>query len=264
MPPIDFTSDVLERSHDVPVVVDFWAAWCAPCRTLGPVLDELAGGAGGRWELVKLDTEAQPDVATSYGVMGIPAVKMFPRGEIIAEFTGALPRDTVQCWLDEHLPDPSQEQLDSLMDGWERRVEELVPALEEFVREHPDHPAGRLRLAQAVVARDPSRARALIREANPGVDLADPVADIRSLADLMEIDGDIPPRLAPHLQGAQEALRSGDPDGALEHLVEAVMRDKEYGDQVARRAAVALFRLLGHQHELTEKHRRLLSMALHS
>jgi putative thioredoxin len=265
MSPVDFREAVLERSHTVPVVVDFWAAWCAPCRLLGPVIEDLAARAEGRWELVKLDTEEQPDIAQAFGVMSIPAVKMFHRGRITAEFVGALPAEEVRRWLEAHLPDPRLQRLRAIMEGWERREPAaLCKQLEEFVEAHPDYPRARLRLAQAVVASDPTRARELVESVPADAALMELAEDVTSLADLMECRDKIPPRLEPHIKAAQEALREHDLDRTLEELVEVAMIDKRFGDQLARRAAVGLFRLLGQHHELTEKHQRRLAMALHS
>jgi len=261
---VDFESDIIHRSRTVPVVVDFWAAWCGPCRVLGPILEELAGEAAGRWELVKVDTEAQPEAAQAYGIMGIPAVKMFHRGRIVAEFTGALPRDQVVRWLEQSLPDERVDALEEIARRWPSEGSAIRDELEGFVKRHPDMPAARLRLAQAIAPIDPARTRALIREAGAGVEQADLVADIGSLADLAEASGDIPPALAPHIETARSALRAHDLDAALAALIEAVGIDRRFGDDVARRAAVALFRLLGQDHELTAKHQRRLSMALHS
>ena len=110
MTPIDFKIAVLERSHAVPIVVDFWAPWCGPCRMLGPIIEALAEQAEGRWELVKLNTDEQPEFARDYDIRGIPAVKMFSGGKVIAEFVGVLPAPQVRDWLEQHLPDPRQDR----------------------------------------------------------------------------------------------------------------------------------------------------------
>ena len=261
---LDFEFAVLQRSREIPVVVDFWAPWCGPCRVLGPVIERLAAEAAGRWELVKLNTEEQPDIARQYGVSGIPNVKMFHGGEPIAEFVGALPEDEIRRWLDAYLPDERIGVVEAIAARWGAEGGAIIDELETIVREQPDLARAKLRLAQAAVAIDPARARELIASAEVGADDVELAADVAALADLVEYGGETPEKIAPHLEAARNALREHDLDGTLEHLIEIAMRDKSFGDQLARRSAVALFRILGRDHELCDKYERLLSMAINS
>jgi putative thioredoxin len=103
-----FETNVIKASYVKPVVVDFWAPWCGPCRMLGPALEKLARASGGAWRLVKINVDAYPELAGAYGVQGIPAVKLFYRGAVISEFTGAIPGAMVTQWLDAHLPSVSR------------------------------------------------------------------------------------------------------------------------------------------------------------
>ena len=115
----DFSEEVLETSKQIPVLVDFWAEWCGPCRILGPILEKLAGEASGEWKLVKVNTELHPDLAQAFDLRGIPAVKLFSQGEPIAEFTGALPEAQVRDWLGANLPGASDDEFTAAFHAFE-------------------------------------------------------------------------------------------------------------------------------------------------
>src|SRR5436305_6611453 len=106
-----FDADVLARSRELPVIVDFWAPWCAPCRTLGPILEREVAALGGRVELVKVDTDANPKLAARYEIRGIPAVKAFRNGEVAREFVGVQSADFLRRWLAELAPSPAKQAL---------------------------------------------------------------------------------------------------------------------------------------------------------
>ena len=124
-----FQHDVIERSHELPVVVDFWAEWCGPCHALAPVLEREVAARDGRLSLVKVDVDASPRLADEYGIRGIPAVKAFRNGRVVREFVGAQSPQSVGAFLDEVLaPSPGERLLAELRESGEQP--ELLAALE--------------------------------------------------------------------------------------------------------------------------------------
>jgi thioredoxin len=130
-----FDREVLERSRELPVVVDFWAAWCGPCRTLGPTLERQAGERAGEFVLAKVDVDANPELARRYQIQGIPAVKAFRDGEVVREFVGALPPAAVAQFLDELTGPSATERLISELQA-SGELPEVVTALEQGEHEH--------------------------------------------------------------------------------------------------------------------------------
>ncbi|MEM1270152.1 MAG: thioredoxin [Bacteroidota bacterium] len=261
---MNFQTDVIERSETTAVLVDFWAPWCGPCRVLGPVLDDLAQEAGDRWTLVKVNTDEHPELMQEYGIRGIPAVKLFVAGNVVGEFTGALPKAQIKRWLAEYLPDPRLTQLEALTAHVEAGFDGALDQLEAFVAAHPDLTAAQLTLAQALIVRDPARADALTR--NLPLDRTDVerVEDIRTLVRLVQHDTSTDGQpVAAKLALAQDALGDGEDELAIKALIDAVVIDRSYAGDLPRLAILALFRLLGREHSLVKTYRRAFEMALY-
>jgi putative thioredoxin len=265
----DFQADVLDASTQQPVLVDFWAPWCGPCRQLGPVLERLASEAT-NWTLVKVNTDEHQAEAQRFGVRGIPSVKLFVDGTVKAEFTGVLPEHAVRKWLDEHLPSETKQRIETaktaLDDG---DTEAAEAALQAVLDAEPDHAEAKVLMARALAFRDPERAHEWAASAS---DIADPTLlqtreSVETLTRLIALADD--PAALPDGEGkdayvaAATALAKQDFHTALERFIEVVQTNRDYDDDGARRACVALFTLLGPRHPATEAHRRTFDMALY-
>ena len=256
---MDFKAEVLDVSENLPVVVDFWAEWCGPCRVLGPIIEELADEADGTWKLVKLNTEDDPELAQEYRIRGIPAVKMFYKGEVVAEFTGALPKGQIEKWLKEHLPDDRLDGLQEIMDSND------LDALQHFMAENPDLAEAKLAWAERVFETRPQEVEALLHELSGDPEYLDAANDLLALLELILWDGspDAHEKTLHAHKDAQSALKSHDYGQVVEHLIQAIMLQKSYRNELARRVCVALFHRLGEESEVTQKYRRRFNIALY-
>ena len=259
---LNFQDAVIERSKKKPVLVDFWASWCGPCKVLGPVIEQLAKEQSERWELVKVNTEEEQELAKEYKIMSIPAVKLFHRGEVIAEFAGALPRTSLLRWLDENLPDDRKDELKRILQAMDQDQTIDKTALEAFVQRHPDLLEAKLALARLLVLSEPGRAQELIEDIRLGHPLFEEAEDLRLLADLNKLVLTDEP-VAQVLINARAALVQEDNETAIQEIIKAVSIDKSFQKDLPRRLAIALFRGWGPQHELSKKYRRQFDMALY-
>jgi putative thioredoxin len=261
----DFETDVLAASHQQPVLVDFWAPWCGPCRVLGPVLDRLASEAGGRWQLAKVNTDEYPSLMSTYGIRGIPAVKLFSGGAVVAEFTGALPEHQVRAWLDEHLPTEAGRHYQAAVTAWDAGDRETAQALLKAALNGDASGAwvadARLRLARLTVLSDPDAATALL----DGMHFPPEVESVRHVATLLGLDPAALPEAPVRARYAEalDALRTGDADAALSAFIEVVQQNRAYDDDGARRAVVALFQTLGEDHPVVKTHRPVFNRSLY-
>ena len=268
----DFQKDVIAASAETPILVDFWAEWCAPCRVLGPVLEKLASQADGKWRLVKLNTEEYPQLAMEYGIRSIPAVKMFYNGQVISEFIGALPEAQVRRWLDEHLPTRSKALLEkaraALAKGEKAHAREF---LEAALKEDKNNFDSRIHLAELIFESKPEKAENLVKDTPLEHPLYKQAGAILTLTRLMmqfetlaqSAKNSSAPAAAwnAYLSGIQ-ALRQQEYERALASWIEAITIQRAIDDDGPRRACVALFTWLGPVHELTKKYHRAFTSAL--
>jgi len=242
----NFMDAVVERSRELPVVVDFWAEWCGPCRQLGPALETAVQKRGGKVELAKVDTDANQGLSQSFGIRGIPAVKAFRDGQVVAEFTGAIPPAQIEQFLDQLVPSPADELAAA---GDEASLREAL-ALD------PRHAAAAAGLGRILLGRGDTGEALELLEPLRGDFLAEGLAARARLS----ADGELDPRLAQ----AFDAWDAGDFETALEALQEVIGDEATDADRrdLIRQAMVGIFAELGADHELAREHRRRLAAAL--
>ena len=275
----DFEEQVVAASDKVPVVIDFWAPWCAPCKSLKPILEKLAAEYDGKFLLAKVNSDENQELSAKYGVRGIPAVKAMVNGRIIDEFTGALPEGEVRAWLEKIIPSPAEE----LRRSAEQQVDagDLAGALKllaEAARLEPGNEWVRVDAAGILLAvKEVAEARRLM----DSVKSPDIMKDGRvlqllarlkfaeassggvseaSLAEAVAANAD---DLEARLKLANFLIASNRHAEGMDQLIEIVQRNRGFKDEIARKTLLDVFNLLGGQNELVAEYRRKLSSALY-
>lgn len=261
----DFPARVLERSAEVPVVVDLWAEWCAPCRTLGPMLEQAVTSRDGTVELAKVDVDRNQALAQSFRVQGIPTVLGFRDGRVVAQFTGAVSAQQLESFLEDLVPTAADEAV--------ARARTLPPeAAEQELRSalelDPDHREAAIGLAELVVAVAPAEAIELVRPYRPDpaaeavvtrarlAEGADDVATLRARVAEGAADGGTLCELGRALAGSEHY------DEAIEVLLQAVELGAD-AREPAREQLVALFNVLGEDDPRVHRARPRLARALY-
>lgn len=273
----EFADAVVARSHEIPVLVDFWAPWCGPCRMLSPVLEKLSAAYQDRVEMVKIDTDANPGVAQQFRVSSIPAVKLFKDGAVAAEFVGAQPEPRIRAFLDEHAPSAAARHAGvahQLFDNGD--LDGAAEAAITALAVEPGQP--RALLVQALVGLRrgeldaAAKAVAAIPASASEWETAQALLQALELARAGAAGGGLEAlraRVAAHpddldarygLAGSQ--VTAGDLQGALDQLLAIVERDRKWRDEAGRKAMLTVFNLLGVRHPTSDEYRRKLAVLL--
>ncbi len=273
----NFMQEVIEASRRVPVLVDFWAPWCGPCRSLGPILEKLAAEYQGRFRLAKVNSDENQALAGQFGVRGIPNVKAVVNGQIVNEFTGALPESAVREFIDALLPSPAEPLRQEAMAAHARgETDATRKLLLEAIRLDPKHEQARLDLIGILIdAGDLAEAQRLLDEI---MDAGKDRTRIDSLAARLALAGNAAGGadeealrariaadagdLAARLELARLLAAKQDFRGALEELLDIVRRDRAFEDDTGRKTMLQVFNLLGPDSDLVREYRGALSRAI--
>ena len=264
---VDFEYQVIEYSKQVPVVVDFWAEWCGPCKSLGPILERLADEARGSFRLAKVDVDQNPNLALRYSVRSIPSVKAIRDGQLVAEFVGAQPESRIREFLSKLAPSEHDLVLEKglgllAQESWV----EAESSFREFLLKSPNNPAGLLGLTRSLLAQGFVQEPSKILKAFPAskeyntAQIILPI--VKALADSKDHPGFSEDPLEAAYLNALRLVKMGNFEAAMDGLLDILRQDKRYRDDGARKVMLAIFEILGPNNNLTRQYRNELALVL--
>jgi putative thioredoxin len=255
----NFEQQVIDDSHYMPVMVDFWASWCGPCIMLEPIIIQLAEENKNRVKFVKVNTDDNPELANRYNIMSIPAIRIFNNGEVVAAFNGLMYKPDFEKWLDQNLPDSNRTELINI----KKRIEEgytdaVRNELKTLVEKAPQMLEAKVLLATFFILDDPQYAAQLVSDVQNGSPFFATADSIRNLVHLQSISQN-PGSLEngdgkAEIIAASAFIRNKELAPALESLLTVVTRNRNYHNGIADKALVSLFSILGNNHPLTKEY----------
>lgn len=278
-----FQADVIEASRKQPVVVDFWAPWCGPCKTLGPIIEKLVNAAQGAVQLVKINVDENPEIAQALRIQSIPTVYAFKNGQPVDGFAGALPESQVKSFLERLAGPMGPSPIDEMIAEGEALLEEGVIAMAAqafaaVLQEQPGEPRALAGLARSYLrAGDIERAKQTLSLVPPEAEKHQAIASVRAELDLAGKageGGDIsalkaqvaadPKNHQARFDLAMALVGANQHEEAVSELLEIVRRDRKWNDEAARKQLLTIFEALGPTHEVSVSGRRRLSSILFS
>ncbi len=270
MAQFDFNKEVVELSFQKPVVIDFWANWCGPCKVLGPVLDELEKEDNGKWVLVKIDTEVETEIAEYFRIQSIPHCKLVSEGKIIDEFSGAQSKATIRQWLNKHLSAIIAEEAIVELDDFDELIElqqsipdkEMMNKIVSFLQAHPENEKALLAYLKHEVFFHPEITLKKVKNISDQKLSEEFEQYFNSVKEFVQIDSDKENKTNQLLIQAKEALFNNNGQLAIDKIIESVIADKQFHNELPRRIGIALFNIWGKDSELTKENRKLFDMAI--
>jgi putative thioredoxin len=263
----NFEYEVIAYSQNLPVVVDFWATWCAPCRVLGPLLEKLAREAGGTFRLAKVDVDSNPHLASRFQVRSIPIVKAFVNGNMVSEFTGALPEPRLREFIQRIAPSEDNlfiEKGKSLL--LDRQPIEAEKAFRQSLSKDPYNPAGMLGVMRSLLFQGEGEESLEIFKKFPASHEYSSVEKLVPLAEaLRKFSSYIPDfddPLDAAFYNAIRLIKRGNVEAAMDGLLDILRQDKKYKNGEARLVFLGLLELMGEDNPLTRQYRNELSIVL--
>jgi putative thioredoxin len=273
----DFQTEVIEKSKQVPVVVDFWAPWCGPCQVLKPILEKLAEEYQGKFFLAEINADENQALSAQFGVRGIPSVKAVYNGKIVNEFSGALPEPAVREFLDQIIPDESEIKRQEAMAIYESGdLQAALSKLNEAIALDENNFNAKINLAGLLLENNnPHAAKDVVEKLPTSIQPDEAVRELLTRIELMERTSELPDRqilmqqiredgmnLQARLDLANLYISEQAYDDALELLFDVLKKDRHYGDDAARKTMLSVFTLLGSQDPRVRSARKNLASLL--
>lgn len=272
-----FTTDVLDISKEVPVLVDFWAPWCEPCKNLMPILEKLAEEYQGAFKLAKVNIDEQQQLAQQFAVRSVPTVKIIRNGQVADEFMGALPEAEIRTILGKHVVSESDTLMAAALEKYNAGNKDALPEMVNIINSAPENNNIRLQYVNVLLSEEQHDDAKLILQSLPADIREQP--DVKSLLSRLEVMsiasefGDLDSLIKTVEQEPDNCearhnlstvyIANGNFEAALEQLLEIMKRDRTFNDDAGRKAILKVFDMLGNAGELVSTYRRKMASLLY-